>query len=112
MLKKKDIIIANQKFCKGIIVNEGSLDFAVSQVQRSKNWLKSAAILTRAILIDHVFEEGNKRTTAAIIGALMEMHNLVPDKEKIAKGIEKILKKNITSIKEIERVIKDGIRVH
>ncbi len=111
MLSKKDVVVVNQEFDKGIVVNEGSLDFAVTQVQRSKNWLKTAAILTRAILIDHVFEEGNKRTAAAIIGTLMEMHSLAPDNEKIAKGITKILKGNISSIKEIEKVIKDGIRV-
>jgi prophage maintenance system killer protein len=108
MLSKKDIIEINKNFSTGMMMNESSLDYAVRVNGRSKNWLKSAAIFTRSILIDHVFEDGNKRTSAAVIMLLMELNNIRFDPEEIPKIVVKILRKNITSITETERCIKDG----
>ena len=109
MLSKKDIIEINKEFSIGRIMNESSLDFAVKTTARSKNWLRSAAVLTRAVLIDHVFEDGNKRTAAAGIMLLMRLNKIMFDPELIPNIIVKILTKNITNIREIERCIKDGI---
>lgn len=105
MLSKKDIIEINKSFHTGKLVNEGSLDFALSQVHRSKNWLKTAAILSRAILIDHVFEDGNKRTAAGIIAGIMELNALSYSPAKMNKTVVMIAKENITSIKKLEQVI-------
>lgn len=110
MLSKKDIIEINKQFDAGIIINESSLDYAINATEKSRNWLKSAAILTRAILIDHVFEDGNKRTSAAVIMLLMDLNHLPFDPAKIPKTIVTILLKNKTDIIEIERCIKDAIR--
>lgn len=110
MLSKKDIIGINKSFAEGRIVNESSLDYAVKTQQRSRNWLRAAAVFTRAILIDHVFEEGNKRTSAAVMMLLMELNGVQYRPEEIPKIIIKILKKNMTSITEIERCIKDAAR--
>ena len=109
MLSKKDVIDLNMQFSTGQIVNGGSLEFAVKTNARSKNWLRSAAILTRSILIDHVFEDGNKRTAAAAIMLLMDLNKIRFNPEKIPKIVVKILKNNITNVTEIERCIKDGI---
>ena len=108
MLSKKDIIVINKDHHTGKFSNESSLDFAVSQVQRSKNWLKTAAILSRAILIDHVFEDGNKRTAAGVIAGVMEMNNMKYNPGKIDQIVIQIAKENITSIKQIEKVILRG----
>ena len=108
-ISKKDIIAINQKFDKGQIINGSSLDFALSQANSSKSWLKSCAVLVRAVLIDHVFEEGNKRTAAAIVTGFFEENEVDYNPEEVAKGITKILMKNITSIAEIERVILNAI---
>jgi len=105
MLSKKDIIEINKAFHSGKINNGSSLDFAISQTHISKNWLKTAAILSRAILIDHVFEDENKRTTAGIIMTIMEMNNIKFIPERINKAVVNIAKKNIASIRQIERVI-------
>ncbi len=105
MLSKKDIIVINKDHHTGKLSNESSLDFPVSQIYRSKNWLKTAAILTRAILIDHVFEDGNKRTAAGVIAGIMEMNNMHYNPEKITQIVVRITKENITSIKQIEKVI-------
>jgi prophage maintenance system killer protein len=110
MLSKKDIIEINKEFSTGRLMNEGSLEFAVKTNARSKNWLRTAAILTRSILIDHVFEDGNKRTAAAVIMLLMDMNKVLINQEEIPRVIVKLLKKNSTDIRYIERCIKDGIR--
>lgn len=109
MLSKKDIIAINAEFDSGKLVNESSLDYALKTIARSKNWLRAAALLTRAILIDHVFEDGNKRTAVAVIRTHYEMHGIRYDRQKVNEMIVQMLKKNTTSITQIERFIKDGI---
>ena len=108
MLSKKDIIELKKTFHTGKLSNESSLDFALSQVYRSKNWLKTAAILSKAILIDHVFEDGNKRTAAGTIMTLMEMNTVAFVPAKIDNIVIDITKKNMTNIKNIEKVIVRG----
>jgi prophage maintenance system killer protein len=110
MLSKKGVVEANRQFSTGRMMNESSLDYAVKENARSKNWLRSAAIFARAILVDHVFEDGNKRTAAAVIMFLMEFNNISFDPALVSKAVVKILKDNITSIREIERCIKDAVR--
>jgi prophage maintenance system killer protein len=110
MLSTKDIIEINKGMSTGNVMNKSSLEYAVKTQARSRNWLRTAAVFTRAILIDHVFEDGNKRTAAAVIMLLMEMNRVSCDPEKIPRMIITILKKNLTSITYIERCIKDGIR--
>jgi prophage maintenance system killer protein len=106
----KDIIAINQLFDEGGLVNPGSLDFAIEASNREKSWLKATAIIVRAVLIDHAFEEGNKRTAAAIIMGSFEEQALLYDRDKVSKGVVLILRKNITSIEKIQKVIKDAIR--
>ena len=110
MINKQDVIEMNKQFDKGRLVNESSLDFAFSNLQDTKDWLKKSAYLTRAILIDHVFEEGNKRTAALLIRSILEMQNLAYDPQKIDALVITILKKNITDVNEIKRLIKNAIR--
>ena len=43
------------------------------------------AYLVRAVAVDHVFEDGNKRTSALIILAISDMHGLEMDKRKTLK---------------------------
>jgi prophage maintenance system killer protein len=108
LLSKKSIISINEHFDNGHVINEGSLDFAINEARKSENWLKSLAILVREILIDHIFEDGNKRTAAAVIIAWLEIENLHYNADKINQLIVKILKKNITNINEIMELIKNA----
>jgi prophage maintenance system killer protein len=105
----KDIIAINRRFADGKTINESSLLFALERANKSGSWLRACAYLVRAVLIDHVFEEGNKRTAAGIIIGFFEEQNLVFQPEEIAKAVVAILMKNNTSIKTIERVIKNAI---
>ena len=109
LLSKKAIITINKNLGeKGILINESSLEYAIIFARKSNNWLKSLAILVRSILIDHVFEDGNKRTTAVVIMTWLEMHNLSYNKDRINSLIIKMLKENITSIEKIKEIIKDA----
>ena len=107
LLSKKAIIAINKEFENGVVINDSSLDYAITLAKKSNNWLKSLAMLVRAILIDHVFEEGNKRTAAAVIMAVLEMHEIAYNKDKINKMIVKMLRKNITNLNEIMFLIKN-----
>mgnify|MGYP001604642694 CR=1 FL=1 len=100
----------NKQFDKGRLVNESSLDFAFSNLEQTKDWTKQLAYLTRAILIDHVFEEGNKRTTAALIMVVLEIQKIAYDPQKVDEIIITILKKNIKDTNKIRRLIKDVTR--
>lgn len=108
-LTKKDIIILNQNFDNGQVINEAGLDFALSYANKTENWTKALAFLVRAILLDHVFEEGNKRTVALLIETYTEYEGHKIYKDKIPKLVTKIILKKITSIKKIEEMIKDVI---
>jgi len=109
-LTKKDIMALNELFDKASFHNEASLEFALSYAKRSENWTKALAYLTRAILIDHVFEEGNKRTAALLIKTYAECEGHSTYDDKVVKLIKQIILKNITSIARIEDLIKDAIK--
>ena len=109
MLSKKDIITLNQELHTGRVINESSLDYAIESTRKSKNWLKTAAMLTRAILIDHVFEDGNKRTAAAVIMVYFQTNNIHYNPDNVNKIVVQMLKKNITNMRTIERLIKNVI---
>lgn len=109
-LIKKDIIALNQQFDKGKLHNESSLDFALSYAKKTENWTKALAFLVRAILIDHAFEEGNKRTAALLIKSYAEYEGRHTYDDKVAKLIKEMLLKNISGITRIEDMIKDAIK--
>lgn len=109
-LTKKDIIALNQEFEDGALHNEPSLDFALSYAKKTENWTKALALLVRAILIDHVFEEGNKRTAALLVKSYAEYEGHSTYDDKILKMIKQILLKNVTGIRRIEEMVKDAIK--
>lgn len=110
MLNKKDVIAINLEFDKGILVNESSLDYTLNIIKRTNSWIKQLSYLIRAILIDHAFKDGNKRTTATIIATYLDFNNYNYNAEEINKLIIKILKNNTTNLQEIERLIENVIK--
>lgn len=113
MISSTDLIEINKRFDKGHVVNKSSLNFAISSSKRSKDWITQLAYLVRAILIDHIFEEGNKRTATVLISSILEIHKVAYDPIKLDKLIVKIVTKNtknIIDIAIIRRLIKDAIR--
>jgi prophage maintenance system killer protein len=110
MLNEKDLIGINKKFSDGNVVNKSSLKYTLDYISKSKSWIKSLAHLSRAILIDHIFEDGNKRTTVAVIVYYLDEKGYHYNIDDINKLIVKMLKKNITNIEEIERLIENVIK--
>ena len=110
MLNKKDIIRINQEIGEnGSFSNESSLDFALHIIKERKSWLYEIAYLTRCLLVDHVFTDGNKRTTFVLIITYFELKDVNYDKENILNIIDKISSKNIKDINKIMRLVKSGI---
>ena len=110
MINEEGLIGVNKRFDEGIVVNKNSLDFAISSIQNSKDWVKQLAYLTRALLIDHIFQEGNKRTAAVLILYFFEEHKVAYDSYKVDKIIVEIISKNISNVEQIRRKLKDAIR--
>lgn len=110
ILTEKDIIALNQEFDAGKLHNEASLDFALSYARKTENWTKALAWIVRAILLDHVFEEGNKRTAALLIKSYAELEGRETYDDKIVKLIKEIILKKISSIQHIEELIQDAIK--
>jgi prophage maintenance system killer protein len=110
VLNQKDVIALNMEFEDGALHNETSLDFALGYAKRTENWTKSLAWIVRAILIDHVFEEGNKRTAALLIKTYAEYKGHTTYDDRVLKLIKEMLLKNTTSITRIEEMIKDAIK--
>lgn len=109
ILTKKDLTAANQNFADGYLRNEPSLDYALEYQKHNIAWTKKLAHLIRAILIDHIFEEGNKRTACAILLDYVNYYEYEINEKTALMLIKNIILKNITSIKRIKEMIEDGI---
>lgn len=110
MITTNDIIEVNKRFDKGNVVNKGALEFAISSLKQTKDWITQLVYLVRAILIDHVFEEGNKRTATALISSFLELHKKAYDPYAIDRIIVQIVKNNVTDITKIRRLLNHVIR--
>lgn len=109
-LTKKDIIALNMEFEDGSLNNESSLDFALDYARNTENWTRGLAWLMKAILLDHVFEEGNKRTAALLLKAYAEYRGHKTYDDRVVKLVKKIIMRNTSSVKKIEEMIQDAIK--
>ncbi len=105
----EELTRVNKRFSNGRIINKSSLEFAESALKRTKNWQEQAAYVIRAIVVDHTFEDGNKRTAAAYLTGLFEVYKIPYDPFKVDKTVL-ALAKGIKSIDKIRRMIKNAIR--
>ena len=109
-LNKKDLIGINQEVgSSGKFHNESSIDFALSIVKQKKSWLYELSYIARSLLVDHCFEDGNKRTAIIVIIAYFENNGLDYDKDKLIRVVWSISKKNISDINKMMRLIKNAI---
>ena len=104
----KELEKINRTFEPGSkIKNPGSLEFAAEHATREKDWMKKLAYLLRTIVVDHAFEDGNKRTAAYLIFKFFEENKIIIDSQKADRLIIKIASENITDINKIKRLIHD-----
>lgn len=109
-ISKEDIIRINHGF-GGDLRSDSSLDYA-NELQKSKKLgkYKKLAYLFRAILVDHPFSDGNKRTAAYLALEFAKEYNLIVNNELLMHHIVAIAKKNLTNIRDIEWRLKNAIR--
>ncbi|MBW2975325.1 Fic family protein [Candidatus Woesearchaeota archaeon] len=109
-VNKKDLIRINQEIGEnGNFHNENTLDFALSLIKAKKSWLYELSYLVRSLLVDHVFEDGNKRTAMILTATYLKDKNIEYDKDRLIRLFWNISKKNITDINKIMRLIKSVI---
>ncbi|MBW2980626.1 hypothetical protein KY360_04370 [Candidatus Woesearchaeota archaeon] len=108
MIPEDSLVNINKKFANGIIANKESLESALSQSE--KGWMDQVAYLVKALLLDNIFEDGNKRTAAAIIAASYTEFEIGFDPKRIAEMMVEISSKKIDDINKIKEMIKSVIR--
>lgn len=109
-ISKKDILRVNHGF-GGNLRSGSSLDFAI-EMQKNKKLgpYKKLAHLWRAILVDHPFSDGNKRTAAFISFVFADEYKKQVDRNLLIHHIISIAKQNINEIKNIEWRLKNAIK--
>lgn len=109
-ISKEDIIRIAKDF-DGHLRSSSSLDFALEKQKEAKlGDYKKLAYLMRAILVDHPFSDGNKKTANFIALAFAEENNKIIDKDLLLHHILSIASKNITNIRAIEERLKNAIK--
>jgi hypothetical protein len=106
MYNKKDIIRLNQEIGEnGDFHNESSLDYALHIVRAKKSWLLELSYIARSLLIDHSFQDGNKRTAYLLCALYFEDHKKEYGDFALIVAMDFIAKKNINDINKIQRVL-------
>ena len=109
-ISKEDLLRINKGF-GGDLRSDSSIDFAIDMQENSKlGQYKKLAYLWRAILVDHPFSDGNKRTATFFAINFAEETNKQIDRELIVHHALSIASKNITNIRQIEWRIKSCIK--
>ena len=110
-ISKEDLLRINRGF-GGNLRSSSSLDFAFSKLENRKLGLyKRLAYLWRAILVDHPFSDGNKRTAAFVAFVFATEENKKIDRELLLHRIVSIAKNNIHEIRNIEWRLKNGSKI-
>lgn len=110
LISKQDLLRINNGF-GGNLRSDSSIDFAFDRIKDKKlGAYKKLAYLMRAILVDHPFSDGNKRTATFICLAFADKYQKQVDRELLLHHIVSIAKKNIVEIKNIEWRLKNAIK--
>lgn len=109
-ISKEDLLRINYGF-GGNLRSDISLDFAFSKLDNKKiGAYKKLAYLFRAILVDHPFSDGNKRTATFLAFAFAKENKKEVDREMIIHHIISIASRNIQEIRNIEWRLKTAIK--
>ena len=109
-ISKEDLLRINNVF-GGNLRNDSSIDFAMDMQENKKlGEYKKLAYLLRAILVDHPFSDGNKRTATFLVLNFAEQNKKQIDRELLINQIISIAKNNLTEIRNIEQRLRSCIR--
>ena len=107
---KVELLRINKGF-GGNLISDSSIDFAIEMQDNKKIGVyKKLAYLLRAILVDHPFTDGNKRTATFIALSFAEESGRTVNTDLLEHHIVSISKQNIADISNIERRIRNAIR--
>lgn len=108
-IDKEDLLRINQGFGGGLR-NDASIDFAIEKQNENKlGEYKKLAYLWRAILVDHPFSDGNKRTAVFLAYTFAGELNKQADRDLLVHHAQSIAKNNIIDINVIERRLRNAI---
>ncbi|MCX6748315.1 MAG: Fic family protein [Candidatus Pacearchaeota archaeon] len=109
-ISKEGLLRINNGF-GGNLRSDSSLDYAIElQDNKKLGEYKKLAYLLKAILVDHPFSDGNKRTAMYLALKFVDEIKKQIDRELLLHQIVSIAKNNITNIRQIEWRIKNAIR--
>ncbi len=109
-ISKEDLLRINNGF-GGNLRSDSSLDYAIDIQDNPKLGVyKKLAYLLRAVLVDHPFSDGNKRTAMFIALEFADENKKQTDRELLLHHAVTIAKNNITNIRQIEWRLKTCIR--
>ncbi|MEK6928546.1 MAG: Fic family protein, partial [Nanoarchaeota archaeon] len=106
---KEDIVRVAVGF-GGSLRHSSSLDYALEkQADKKLGHYKKLAYLLRAILVDHPFTDGNKKTAMFVAFVFADQHKKTVDRELLKHHILSIATKNINDIRKISERLKNAI---
>ena len=106
---KEDLLRINHGF-GGNLRSSSSLDYALEKLEDKKLGIyKKLAYLLRAIIVDHPFSDGNKRTAMFISHAFAKEYGKQINRDLLLYHIVSIAKHNIHDIRKIEWRLKNAI---
>jgi len=109
-IRKEDVLKINYGF-GGNLRSDGSLDFTIEIQENAKlGDYKKLAYLWKAILVDHPFSDGNKRTAMFFALNFAEEKGKRIDRDLLLHHAISIAKNNVIDIKQIEWRLKNGIK--
>ncbi len=109
-ISKEDLLRINKGF-GGNLRDDSGINFAVEMQKNNKlGEYKKLAYLWRAILVDHPFSDGNKRTATYFALKFAEENNKQVNRELLIHYVLSIAKQNIIDIRNISERIKNAIR--
>jgi prophage maintenance system killer protein len=109
-ISKEDLLRINKGF-GGNLRSDSSIDFAIEMQKNNKlGHYKKLAYLWRAILVDHPFSDGNKRTATFLALKFAEENKKQVGRELLVHHALSIAKKNITNIRQIVWRLENCIR--
>jgi prophage maintenance system killer protein len=109
-ISKEELLRINHGFGGGLR-SDSSVDFAIDMQQNKKlGPYKKLAYLWRAILVDHPFTDGNKRTATYVALVFADENKKQVDRDLLLHHIVSIAKNNVIDMRQIEWRLKNAIR--
>ncbi len=106
----KDTLLRINRGFGGNLRSDSSLDFAIEKQKDSKLGVyKKLAYLWRAILVDHPFSDGNKRTATFLGFTFAEKYKKNVNRDLLIHHVTSIARGNIIDIRKIERRLQNAI---